>query len=159
MLLGPWDSPGKNTGVGCCALHQCIFPTQGSNPHLLCLLPWQVVSLPLALPGKPVHVHASVLSCFSRVQLFETLRTVARQAPLSMKFSRQEYWSGFPCPPLADLPNPEIKVSYISELAGRFLTIIATWEALCIYVIVQNLSCFKLFHHYVFPSLKMESLY
>ena len=52
--------------------------------------------------------------------------TVARQAPLSMGFSRQEYWSGFPCPPLADLPNPEIKVSYISELAGRFLTIIAT---------------------------------
>ena len=35
--------------------------------------------------------------------------TVARQAPLSMGFSRQEYWSGLPCPPLEDLPNPEIK--------------------------------------------------
>ena len=34
----PWDSPGKNTGVGCQALLQGIFPTQGSNPHLLCLL-------------------------------------------------------------------------------------------------------------------------
>ena len=50
--LCPWDSPGKNTGVGCQALLQGIFPTQGMNPHLLCLLHWQVGSLPLALPGK-----------------------------------------------------------------------------------------------------------
>ena len=47
-LLSPWDSPGRNTGVGCHALLQGIFPTQGSNPHLLCLLHWQVDSLPLA---------------------------------------------------------------------------------------------------------------
>ena len=46
-LLGPWDSLGKNTGVGCHALLQGIFPTQGSNPCLLCLLHWQVGSLPL----------------------------------------------------------------------------------------------------------------
>ena len=38
-----------------------------------------------------------------------TLYTVAHQAPLSMGFSRQEYWSGLPCPSLGDLPNPEIK--------------------------------------------------
>ena len=44
------DSPGKNTGMGCHALLQGIFPTQGSNPHLLCLLNWQVGSLPLAPP-------------------------------------------------------------------------------------------------------------
>ena len=44
------DSPGKNTGLGCHALLQGIFLTQGSNP---CLLPWQVGSLPLAPPGKP----------------------------------------------------------------------------------------------------------
>ena len=49
----PWDSPGQNTGVGCYALFQGIFPTQGSNPCLLCLLNWQVGSLPLAPPGKP----------------------------------------------------------------------------------------------------------
>ena len=42
-LLGPWDSPGKNTGVGCHALLQGIFPAQGSNPHLL---HWQADSLP-----------------------------------------------------------------------------------------------------------------
>ena len=44
---------GKDTGVGCHVLLQGIFPTQGSNPYLLCLLPWQVGSLPLAPPGKP----------------------------------------------------------------------------------------------------------
>ena len=41
-LLNPWNSPGKNTGVGCHALLQGIFPTQGSNLPLLCLLNWQV---------------------------------------------------------------------------------------------------------------------
>ena len=46
--------PGKNTGVSCCALFQGIFPAQRSNLHLLCLLHWQVSSLPLAPPGKPV---------------------------------------------------------------------------------------------------------
>ena len=39
-----WDSPGKNTGVGCHVLFQGIFPTQRLNPHLLCLLHWQVGS-------------------------------------------------------------------------------------------------------------------
>ena len=51
-LLCPWDSPGKYAGVGCHALLQVIFPTQGSNPHLLRLLRWQVGSLPLAPPGR-----------------------------------------------------------------------------------------------------------
>ena len=40
-LLCPLDSPGKNTGVGCHALLLGIFATQGSSPHLLCLLHWQ----------------------------------------------------------------------------------------------------------------------
>ena len=46
------DSLGKNTGVGCHVLLQGVFPTQGSNSCLLCLLHWQAGSLPLALPGK-----------------------------------------------------------------------------------------------------------
>ena len=50
-----------------------------------------------------------VLSCFSRVQLFATLWPVAHQAPLPMGFSSQEYWSGLPCPPSRDLPNPGIE--------------------------------------------------
>ena len=43
-----------------------------------------------------------MLSCFSHVQLFVTLRTEALQAPLSVGFSRQEYWSGWPFPPLGE---------------------------------------------------------
>ena len=59
--------------------------------------------------GKLKEVCA-VLSCFSRVQLFVTPWTVVRQAPLSMRFSRQEYWSGKPFPPPGDLPNPGIQL-------------------------------------------------
>ena len=46
----------------------------------------------------------------SRVLLFVTLWTIACQAPLSMEFSRQEFWSGFPCPPPGDLPDPGIQL-------------------------------------------------
>ena len=52
-LLCPWDSPGKDTGVGCHFLLQGIFLTQGSNLRLLCLLHWQGGSLPLASPRNP----------------------------------------------------------------------------------------------------------
>ena len=45
----------------------------------------------------------------SRVRLFATPWTVAHQAPLSMGFSRQEYWSGLPFPSLGDLSNPGIE--------------------------------------------------
>ena len=60
----------------------------------------------------------------SHVQLFATPWTVAHQAPLSMGFSRQEYWSGFPFPPIGDLPDPGIRpVSLMSSpLAGGFFT-------------------------------------
>ena len=56
----PWDSPGKNTGVGSHALLQGIFPTQGSNSSLL--LHWQAGSLPLAPPGKPHIIFYSGLN-------------------------------------------------------------------------------------------------
>ena len=61
----PWDSPGKNTGVGCHCLLQCM------------------------------KVKVKVKS-LSRVRLFATAWTAAHQAPPSMRFSRQEYWSGLP---------------------------------------------------------------
>ena len=64
-LPRPWDSPGKNTGVGCHCLLQC----------------------------RKVKV-----KLLSYVQLFATPWTAAYQAPLSMGFSRQEYWSGLPFP-------------------------------------------------------------
>ena len=50
-----------------------------------------------------------MLSHFSHVQLSVTLWTTARQSPLSMGFSSQEYWSGLPCPSPGDLPYPEIE--------------------------------------------------
>ena len=52
-----------------------------------------------------------MLSCFSCAQLFATLWTLAHQSPLSMGFSRKEYWSGLPGPPLEDLPDPGIKTA------------------------------------------------
>ena len=67
-----------------------------------------------------------MLSCFSRVQLFVTLWTVACQAPLSMGFSRQKYWSELPLPSPGDLPNSGIEpASLMSPVwAGGFF-----WQA------------------------------
>ena len=61
----------------------------------------------------------------------ETPWTVACWAPLSMEFSRQEYWSELPLPTPGDLPNPGIEPASLTSpaLAGRFLTTSATWEA------------------------------
>ena len=75
--------------------------------------------------------HVCMLSHFSCVRLFATLWTVACQAPLSMGFFRQEYWSGLLCPPPGDLPDPEIEPMSLKfpALAGRFFTTSATWEA------------------------------
>ena len=74
-----------------------------------------------------------MLSHFSCVQLFATPWTAARQAPLSMEFSRQEYWNGLPCPPPGDPPNPGTEpMSLVSPaLAGVFFATSATWEAQC----------------------------
>ena len=60
----------------------------------------------------------------SHVRLFATQWTVAHQAPLSMEFSRQEYWSGLPFPTPGDLPEPGIKTASLASpaLTGRFFT-------------------------------------
>ena len=69
------------------------------------------------------------LSHFSCVWLFATLWAVAHQAPLSMGFSRQEYWSGLPCPPPGFLHNPGIKTtSLVSSIGRQILYHWATWE-------------------------------
>ena len=56
--------------------------------------------------------------------------TAAHQAPLSMEFSRQEYWSGLPCPPPGNLSNPGTEPTSLTSraLAGEFFTTSATWE-------------------------------
>ena len=74
----------------------------------------QCVSLYLCCLGftkllESINLCCAVLSCFSCVQLFVTLWTVGLQAPLSMGFSRQEYWSALARPLLGDLHNWGIK--------------------------------------------------
>ena len=71
-----------------------------------------------------------VLSCFSHVQLFVALWIIAHQAPLSMEFSRQGYWSELPFPSPGDLSNPGIEPASIMSpaLVGRFFTTSTTWE-------------------------------
>ena len=70
-----------------------------------------------------------MLSRFSCVQLFVTLWSLACQAPLSMGFSRQEYWSGLPCPPPEDLPDPGTELESLTSpaLAGGFFTTSVTF--------------------------------
>ena len=75
----------------------------------------------------------------SHVPLFVTPWTAAHQAPLSMRFSRQVYWSGWPFPPPGDAPNPGIKPKFLMSPAsiGRFFASSATWEAhnkACIFI-------------------------
>ena len=96
-LYSPRNSPGQNAGVDSLSLLQGIFLTQGSNP---------------GLPhGRWILYHLSVCvpSCFSHVRHCETPWTIAHQVPLSVGFSRQEYWSGLPCPSPGDLPHPGIE--------------------------------------------------
>ena len=84
--------------------------------------------LTLCIPLKP---GSCVLNRFCCVCVFVTLWTLARQAPLSMGFSKQAYWSGLPCPPPADLPHPGMEPASLTSpaLAGRFVSTNATWEA------------------------------
>ena len=82
----------------CCPLRnpcKCVFlvpPPPNLIPQIHCI--------PLLI------LYVCMLSHFSHVQLFATLWNVAYQAPLSMGFSRHEYWSGLPFFSLGDLPNP-----------------------------------------------------
>ena len=111
------------------------FWRKTSNPNLkikdhsnLDVIPNKTLSLTLSLSLVP---RACVLSCFSCVQLFATLWTVAHQAPLSMGFSRQEYWRRLPCPPPEDLPDSGIEPAPLMSpvlVGGLFITS-ATWEA------------------------------
>ena len=74
--------------------------------------------------------NACMLSCFSHVHLFASLWTKAYQAPLSMGLSRKGYWSGLPCPPPGDLPDPGIFPTSLMSLAlaGEFFITSTTWE-------------------------------
>ena len=70
---------------------------------------WPCDEIARSQPSVNQEDVCAVLRHFSCVWLFATLWTVVHQALLSMGFFRQEYWSGLPCPPPGDLPNPGIK--------------------------------------------------
>ena len=110
-LRPSWDSPGKNTGVGCDFLLQCMKVKSESEVAQWCLTLHNPMDC--SLPGSSIRgiFQARVLECvaiafskkvkvksLSSVRLFATLWAVAHQAPPSMGFSRQEYWSELPVP-------------------------------------------------------------
>ena len=125
----------------------CVFlwNPEGMHPcHVWCSLFWQDIKLLKRcfsgaflsylrgrLPGCSPRVRACMLNRFSHVWHFVTLWTVAHQAPLSVGFSRQEYWSGLLCPPPGDLPDSGVETKSLLSpaLASRFFTTSATWEA------------------------------
>ena len=199
-LLCPWNSPGKNTEVGCHSLLQGIFPTRGSNPRLLHLqdcrrilyhwATWESLTFlrgqeilhsggntyrqtggrrrwsssrwgQCTVPGKAeawdvqeeervwcefgerlcgrewwsVRLERTCMCARSLLsRLFVTLWTIAHQAPVH-GFSRQEYWSGLPCPPPGDLPDPGIESRSLTSLmlAGAFFTMSSTLHVLLSY--------------------------
>ena len=88
-------------------LLQGIFPTQGWNPHLLCLLHLQADSLLLAPPGKPPMLLCAGLSPVVSDSL--TTQTVAHQAPLSMGILQARILGWVAMPPPGDLPNTGIE--------------------------------------------------
>ena len=124
-LPRPWDSPGKNTGVGCHFLLQCMKVKTESEVAQSC--PTLSNPMDCSLPGSSIHgisqarvlewgaITFSGMKAISSVQLLSSVRlfatpwTIAHQALLSMGFPRQEYWNGLPFPPPGYLPDPEIE--------------------------------------------------
>ena len=100
--------------------HQC----RHSLTILLHLLVLTVLAIPLVLLSQIHHqlspYNYTLFGCQVMSNSFSTPWAVAHQAPLSMGFFRQEYWSRLPFPSPGDLPNPEIIPTY--ALAGRFFT-------------------------------------
>ena len=93
-----------------------------------CLMNFQAVSFALTLPDRKC-LHAQL---FSHAWFFVTPWTVAWQAPLFMGSSKQEYWSGLPCPPPWDLHDPGIEPASLASpvLAGGIFTDCATYSTL-----------------------------
>ena len=131
----PTEPPGKpkNTGVGSLSLLQRIFATQNqtgvSSVAVRFLTSWDTREALNFVVS--VICYACMLSHFSHVWLFATPWTVAYQAPLSMGFSKQGYWSRLPYPSPWDLLYPGIESWSLKSpaLASGFFTTNATWEA------------------------------
>ena len=115
-LYSSWNSPGQNSGVGSLSLlqesNQCLLHCRWT------LYQWSYQGSPICIcmymyihthTHTHIYIAACVLSFFSCVRLFVTLWIIASQAPLSMGFSRQEYWNRFPFPSPGELPKPGIQ--------------------------------------------------
>ena len=88
-LLCPWDSPGKNTGVGCHALRQGIFPTQGPNLHLLhcrCIL------YPLGSPLNIVNIFYFLFICISILLIYSVVLIPGIQRSMEKGTMEKELW-------------------------------------------------------------------
>ena len=138
--------------------------------HICWRRKWQ--RTPVFLPGKPykqrslvgyspqghnesdttelahsyISVHACMLSCFSHVRFFETLWMVACQAPLSMGFSRQEYWSGLPFPPQGIFPSQGWKPHLVHLLNCKWILYCWATGFIYIYIYIYNLCFDKAIH-------------
>ena len=127
-LYSPRNSPGQNTGVGSCSLLQGIFPTQRSNPDLQ--NGRQILYQLSHPPGKYTLLNFFISEVAQSCPALCDPWAVACQASPSMGFSRQEYWSGLPCPSPEDLPDPEIEPRSLhcrqtlpSEPPGNFIEV------------------------------------
>ena len=124
-LPHPWDSPGKNTGVGCHLLLQCVKVKSLSHVQLL-VTPWTAAyQAPPSWdsPGKNTGVGCHFFSTEPPGNVYAMLCLVTPSCPtlcnprdcslpgssLQGGFFRQEYRSGLPSPPPGDLPNPGIE--------------------------------------------------
>ena len=114
------DMPWNNL---CLYISKCVFvfPPRSMMPdthkcsiyfELLVILSWKTIAFFFFLSKS----YVCILSCFSHVQFFAAIWTVTCQAPPSMGFSRQEYWSELPCLPAgqSSRPRDQTPVSYIS---------------------------------------------
>ena len=99
-LVKPFTAEAATSGIVFLGLATAVWSSGGPWWQRLCWLTGLGSVRPAGL---------RVLSGFSRVWLLAAPWTVAHQAPRSMEFSSPEYWSGWPCPPPGDLPNPGIE--------------------------------------------------
>ena len=131
----PWDSPGKNTGVGCYFLLQCMkvkVKVTPLSPVWLLATPWTAAhQAPPSMGFSRQEYNYNLCMHAKSLQLCLTLCDLmgfTSPGSSSMGFSRQEYWSGLSFPPPGDLPSLGIEPTSLmsSALAGRLFT---TWEA------------------------------
>ena len=95
-----------------------------------------------------IAMHVCVSQSLSHVWLFVTPWTAAHQAPLSMRFSRQGYWSGLPFPSLGDLPNPGVKPGSPALPADPLLTELRV----SMYTNLQFTMTFQIYHFYQYGT-------